>query len=204
MQWRLDMELAKKIAIGILPWASFNLLLHFTPARYLLPVWLLLIASQLILGWRSMREGNPVSIVALILFLVLFVNGYTGTLPWANEYAGTVCYAVLAGTSLLTVLLGEPFTAFQARRHVPQEFWRHPNFVRINQQLSLVWAMAFGLNSVLLIWSYSWPLNTQLACYASLAAAIVFSDRYPAHARQRAVQLAEQTKHTRVEVPVVG
>ena len=194
------MELARKIAVGILPWAAFNLLLHFTPPRYLLLVWLLLIASQLILGWRALREGNPVAIVAL----ALFANGYTGTLPWANEYAGALCYAVLAVTALASVLLGAPFTASQGRRYVPQEFWLHPGFIRINQHLSLAWAVTFALNGVLMLWLRDWPLSAQLACYVSLAAAIVFSDRYPARARQRAVQLAEQAMRARGQVPAGG
>ncbi|PRC94384.1 amine oxidase [Solimicrobium silvestre] len=198
------MELTRKIAIGILPWAAFNLLLHFTPPRYLVLVWLLLIASQLILGWRALREGNPVAIVALALFLGLFANGYTGILPWANDYASTLCYAALAVTALATVLLRAPFTASQGRRYVPQEFWQHPNFIRINQHLSLAWAVTFALNGVLMTLSHSWPLSSQLACYVSLAAAIVFSDRYPASARQRAAQLAEQAMRNRVQFPVAG
>jgi hypothetical protein len=198
------MELAKKIAIGILPWATFNLLLHFTPPRYLLEVWLLLIASQLILGRRALREGNPVAIVALALFLALFANGYSGALPWVNDYASTLCYAALAVTALGSVLLRAPFTASQGRRYVPQEFWQHPGFIRINQHLSLAWAVTFALNGVLMLWSQAWPLGAQLACYASLAAAIVFSDRYPARARERAAQLAEQAMRARVQVPVAG
>lgn len=198
------MDLARKIAIGILPWATFNLLLHFTPPRYLVLVWLLLIASQLILGWRALREGNPVAIVALALFLALFVNGYTGTLPWANEYAGALCYAALAVTALATVLLRAPFTASQGRRYVPREFWLHPGFIRINQHLSLAWAMTFALNGALMLWLQSWPLSAQLACYVTLAAAIVFSDRYPARARQRAVQLAEQAMRAGGQVPAAG
>lgn len=198
------MDLARKIAIGILPWAAFNLLLHFTPPRYLLLVWLLLIASQLILGWRALREGNPVAIVALALFLALFVNGYTGTLPWANQYAGALCYAALAVTALGSVLLRAPFTASQGRRYVPQEFWLHPGFIRINQHLSLAWAVTFALNGVLMLWLQDQPLSAQLACYVSLAAAIVFSDRYPARARQRAVQLAEQAMRARGQMPAAG
>ena len=197
-----DMELVRKIIIGILPWATFNLLLHFTPPRYLLLIWLLLIVSQLILGWRALHEGNPVAIVALGLFLGLFANGYTGLLPWVNDYASTLCYAVLAITALATVLLRAPFTATQGRRYVPQEFWQHPNFIRINQHLSLAWAVTFAMNGVLMLWSHSWPLSAQLACYVSLAAAIVFSDRYPARARQRATELAEQSMHSQVQFPV--
>mgnify|MGYP001545738569 CR=1 FL=1 len=200
----MNMDLPRKIAVGILPWAAFNLLLHFTPPRYLLLVWLLLIASQLILGWRALREGNPVAIVALALFLALFVNGYTGTLPWANQYAGALCYAALAVTALGSVLMGAPFTASQGRRYVPQEFWLHPGFIRINQHLSLAWAMTFALNGVLMLWLQDRPLSAQLACYVSLAAAIVFSDRYPARARQRAVQLAEQAMRARGQVPAAG
>lgn len=196
------MDLAKKVVIGILPWITFNLLLHFTPPHYLLLVWLLLIAGQLILGWRALREGNPVAIAGLALFLALFANGYSDTLPWANNYPSTMCYGVLAMTALGTVLLRAPFTATQGRRYVPQEFWRHPGFIRINQHLSLVWAATFALNGVLMLWSHSQPLGTQLACYVSLTTAIVFSDRYPARARQRAAQFAEQAMRTRVQVPV--
>ena len=36
------------------------------------------------------------------------------------------------------------------------------------------------------------PLTMQLACYVSLAGAIVFSDRYPIRARERAARHAEQ------------
>jgi len=198
------MELARKIAVGILPWAAFNLLLHFTPPRYLLLVWFLLIASQLILGWRALREGNPVAIVALALFLALFANGYTGTLPWANDYAGALCYAALAATALASVLLRAPFTASQGRRYVPREFWLHPNFIRINQHLSLAWAMTFALNGILMWWLQAWPLSAQLACYVSLAAAIVFSDRYPARARQRAAHLVEQAMRAGREATATG
>lgn len=186
------MDLLRKLAIGILPWATFNLVMHFTPPRYLVFVWVLLIASQVILGWRALREGNPVAVVALVLFVALFANGYTDTLPWANQYAGTLCYATFAVTAFATVLCGAPFTATQGRRYVPREFWQHPGFLRINRHLSLAWAATFALNGGLMLWSHEYPLAAQLACYAVLAAIIVFSDRYPAKARQRAARIAEQ------------
>lgn len=193
------MELLRKIAVGILPWATFNLLLHYTPPRYLVLVWLLLIASQVILGWRALREGNPVAVVALVLFVALFANGYTDTLPWANAYAGTLCYAIFAVTAVASVLCGAPFTATQGRRYVPKEYWHHPGFLRINRHLSLAWAGTFVLNGVLMLWSHQYPLETQLACYVSLAGAIVFSDRYPAKARQRAAEHAEQQAKAQAE-----
>ena len=186
------MDLLKKIARGILPWAAFSMLMHYTPPRYLALLWLGLIAVQAVLGWRALREGNPVAVVALLLFVALFANGYRDTLPWANLYAASLCYAAFAATALVSVLCGAPFTAAQGRRHVPREFWCHPAFLRINRQLSLAWSATFALNAVLMLWSQPYPLAMQLACYVSLAAAIVFSDRYPARARQRAARQAEQ------------
>ncbi len=195
------MSLPKKIARGILPYVAFNLAVHYTPLRYLVLLWLVLIAMQVVLGWRALREGNPVAVVALALFVTLFANGYTNTLPWANAYAGTLCYALFAVTALGTVLWGAPFTATEGRRHVPQEFWRHPTFIRINQHLSLAWTCTFALNGVLMLWSLSYPLTTYLACYAALAAAITFSDRYPVWARQRVTQRTERAAKAESVLP---
>jgi hypothetical protein len=182
--------LAGKVARGTLPLVAFSLLLHVTPLRWLILVWIALILFQVVAGWQSLKSGEPLSWVALVLFAAMFANGYTNAVPLANLYAASLCYAVFSLTAVASVLAGAPFTAVHARRTVPSEMWRHPVFIRINRVLSLVWALVFAVNGLLNIGAAAHPVAAQAACMLLLAGAIVFSDRYPLLMRRRAMARA--------------
>lgn len=57
-------------------------------------------------------------------------------------------FSALAGFSLISVLVGRPWTTWVARRQVPKEAWGHPLFKETNTVLSLSWALVFAATAI--------------------------------------------------------
>ena len=53
-------------------------------------------------------------------------------------------FSVLAGLSLLSLLIGRPWTTIVARRRAPRDVWGHPLFKETNTVLTLLWALIFA------------------------------------------------------------
>jgi hypothetical protein len=84
---------------------------------------------------------------------------------------------------------GNPFTLQYAREQTPPEIWDNPVFIRTNYIISSVWTLAFLTTTMadgMATFDKKFPLSLDVAVgLASLAAAVIFTIRYPAHVRGR-------------------
>ncbi|MBM3223746.1 MAG: hypothetical protein FJZ47_08110 [Candidatus Tectomicrobia bacterium] len=69
---------------------------------------------------------------------------------------GAWSFLLAAVGSLLTVLLGRPWTTYIARRHTPPAVWPTPLFRETNIVMTLLWALLFGLAGLLAAWLPVW------------------------------------------------
>ena len=83
----------------------------------------------------------------------------------------------------------QPFTLQYAKEQVPQEVWKHPSFMKINNLLTAVWAVAFGLmvlSDVAMVYLPAIPLSVGVAVtVVAIAGAIWFTVWYPKRVRAR-------------------
>ncbi len=175
-----------KIVRGVGPWVLFSLILHFGSLQLINLAWISFFLLQTWVGWPYLKAGNPLSWCSTLLFAALFANSYWQWWWPGILYAASWCYGAFTLTTLVTVLIGRPFTLTHARLHTPAEFWHHPIFLRINQHLALAWAASFCLNGLVMLWAhlYAWP--SLITSYVVLAATIAFTDKYPAYYRAKA------------------
>ncbi|WP_227984974.1 hypothetical protein [Nocardia spumae] len=108
----------------------------------------------------------------------------------ALDYGTALAMAWLGATAWLSLALRRPFTRGIARRTVSEEIARTTAFERVNVIITLVWALCFTLEAVsLAVVRYRSPHSVValVACKVALvAAAAIFTARYPEYARRRA------------------
>lgn len=118
-------------------------------------------------------------------------------------FGGLALYAVLGGPTwsivgvrlrvdfglLLIVLISlavrKPFTLQYAREQVPQDQWISPEFLRTNDVITAVWAIAFlalVIADLIFIYMPDWPPRVGIfITVAALVGAVKFTGWYPEH-----------------------
>jgi len=110
---------------------------------------------------------------------------------------GILANLALALSTWYTLAVGRPFTLDYAKDHVPQEYWTHPAFLRVNRILTSAWGLTFTVGA-LIAWlkmtvkvDPEWLLDA--ANYSLMLGCMAFTSWYPAHLkRRRAAQEAAQ------------
>ncbi|MBQ4849996.1 amine oxidase [Pseudoalteromonas sp. MMG012] len=184
----------RKILLGVGPWITFSLVLRFGTIELINVAWIAFFVLHTYFGRQYLKAGNPLSWVSSMLFLTLFANGIFGWSYWALQYGAQICYSVFALTALLSVVANKPFTLTHSKLTTPEEFWGHPIFLKTNKVVSLFWAAGFALNGTVMMFEASYPWLSLLTTYLVLTLAIVFSDRYPIHIRNKAMQMREKAE----------
>lgn len=178
------MTILLRIMKVLLPWCVLGIATRYLSARWGAIAWVVFISSTILRSRLAGHPRNPMSLVVLGLVVALTINGYLGIYPWAEQHGTAVCYAIFALTALLSVAVRAPFSSAYAKTKVPQALWKHPVFVHVNDVVSLAWAAVFAGNAVICIFVGRW-WQMQVATYSLLAAALAFSDIYPARVQRR-------------------
>ncbi|WP_328387501.1 hypothetical protein [Nocardia sp. NBC_00416] len=110
------------------------------------------------------------------------------------DYGAALAMAWLAVTAWASLAARRPFTLGIARRTVSADIARLPAFIRINTVVTLVWALGFTCEAASLAYVQARAPHNVLALVACkvgvVAVAAIFTARYPAYARRRAVAAA--------------
>ena len=67
---------------------------------------------------------------------------------WVIQHLGILASGTLFVATMLSILLGQPFTESYARDHVPQELWDSPAFIRSCYTVTGAWGMIFLANAM--------------------------------------------------------
>jgi len=67
---------------------------------------------------------------------------------WVIHRLGMIASGTLFVATLLSILLGEPFTESYAREHVPEEYWDSPGFIRGCFTVTAAWGFVFLANTL--------------------------------------------------------
>src|SRR5271157_4498721 len=138
---------------------ALKLLLAFSP----------LIAFWIISGGHSMVWLQIGICVAAILVVVMGITRlHRGLILWAGvvffafalvwvvllrniwviQHLGILASGTLFMATLVSILIGQPFTESYAREHVPQELWDSPAFIRSCHTVTSVWGLIFLVNTL--------------------------------------------------------
>lgn len=147
---------------------------------------------------RNRRAGVTADALILDISTVIYFAALTA-LAFAvpdsplHHYSGAMSFGWLAVTAFGGLAVGRPFTIGIAKQTTAQEFWHTPQFLRINQVITTVWATAFLLTGAAVAVCDAADAGAPLEIVfevVGFAAPAVFTARYPKAARKRYAALA--------------
>ena len=67
---------------------------------------------------------------------------------WVIRHLGILASGTLFMATLVSIVIGQPFTESYAREHVPAEVWDSPAFIRSSYTVTGVWGIIFLANTL--------------------------------------------------------
>jgi hypothetical protein len=135
------------------------------------------------------RAAKLLEVCSLVLFGGLAAFTVASHVAWSIVLVRLAVDAGLFLAVLLSLLLGRPFTLAYAKEKTPAAVWAAPAFVRINVVLTAAWTVAFAVlvaSDAVMAWVPAIPLALGVVTsVAALGAALIFTMKYPEHARSR-------------------
>lgn len=116
---------------------------------------------------------------------------------WVIQHLGVLASGTLFTATLISILLGRPFTEDYAREHVPKELWDSPAFIRSCYTVTSAWGLIFLSNALVNVAKLNWP-DAGLWLYQGLEFGLIvlgvsFTTIYARHARKNRVTASEKT-----------
>lgn len=181
-----------KLLLGFAPWIAFMFIAHGSLFRLKLG---LVVAAALCVVLAALRLSKGVIMwVGLAFFAISLVAVLGFESMWMARNMGVLANGALAVGAWATLAVGKPFTLEYAREHTDPSRWNDPLFLRTNVIITSVWALVFSIGAAL-----AW-LNTQhsgqpqwvleVANYAFMLTAAIFTNAYPAAMKRSALAAA--------------
>jgi hypothetical protein len=105
-------------------------------------------AAAALIGARDLARGRQPKILevgAIVLFGGLGALSFVPSAHWTIAGVRLVVDTGLLVIALGSLALGRPFTLQIAREQVAPELWTSEVFLRVNREITLVWAAAFAV-----------------------------------------------------------
>lgn len=174
-----------KLLISFAPWIAFLVIARDTLTRVEIGLVTALVLS-VVMAVLKLHRGI-VMWVGLIFFTAATVAVLVFHDMWTVRHLGVLANGALAAGAWGTLAARKPFTLEYARAHTDPSKWNDPLFIRVNVQLTTVWATAFTVNTAL-AWvqmKHLWPeWLCHAASYAVLVGTAAFTSWYPNHLRR--------------------
>ena len=179
---------------------ALKLLLAFSP-------W---IAFWIISGGHSMVWLQIGICVAAILVLVMGITRlHRGLILWAGvvffafalvtvallkniwviHHLGILASGTLFMATMISIVIGQPFTESYAREHVPKELWDSPDFIRSGYTVTGAWGIIFLANTLVNVVKPHYPELGEwfFRCVelSILVSGVVFTTIYSNHLRRK-------------------
>ena len=169
------------ILIGFLPWLIYGVLLSLGHLKIAIAIPL----AFMLLAGRQDLWGAHLKVLSLgtFSFLVAMLGAAFFVPPdRLSPWLPVLSHSALLLITLVSILIGKPFTIEYAREEVPQERWNTPRFLRVNYVLTFGWLLAFFIMTILptakLLGWHVHPLIYGLVSLGTMTAAYVFTGWY--------------------------
>lgn len=176
-----------RLLLSFAPWIAFLVIARDTLGRVEIGLVAALVLSVVMAVARLHR--GIVMWVGLVFFSAATVAVLGFHDMWTVRHLGVLANGALALGAWITLAAGRPFTLDYARAHTDPSKRNDPLFLRVNVQLTTLWALTFTVNTVV-AWIQTrhwWPeWVCHAVSYASLIGAAAFTSWYPAHLRRHA------------------
>lgn len=176
-----------KLLLSFAPWIAFLIIARDTLTRVEIGLIVALVLSGVMAGLKLHR--GVIMWVGLVFFTLATIAVLGFHSIWTVRHLGVLANGALAIGSWFTLVVRRPFTLEYARAHTDPAKWNDPVFIRVNVQLTAVWAAVFTVNTAL-AWVQMKHLAPEWVChtasYAALIGAAAFTSWYPGQVRRRA------------------
>ena len=174
-----------KFLISFAPWIAFLIIARDTLGRVEAGLVVALVLSVVMAVARLHR--GIVMWVGLVFFSAATVAVLGFHNIWTIRHLGVLANGALAVGAWITLAVGRPFTLDYARAHTDPSKCNDPLFIKVNVQLTSLWAATFTFNTAV-AWAQAHHLWPEWVChtvsYATLLGAAAFTSWYPAHLRR--------------------
>ncbi len=110
---------------------------------------------------------------------------------WVIRHLGILASGTLFMATMVSIVIGRPFTESYAREHVPEELWESPNFIRSCYTATGAWGIIFLANALVNVFkSYHGELGEWFfrgVEFSILALGVVFTTAYSKFMRKNRV-----------------
>ena len=183
-----------KLLVSFAPWIVFLVIARDTLLRVEIGLAAALVAS-VVMAILKLNRGI-IMWVGLIFFTAATIAVVGFHNMWTIRHLGVIANGALALGTWITLMIGKPFTLEYARAHTDPAKWHDPLFIRVNVQLTTVWAAVFTFNTAV-AWVQMKHLLPEWSChilsYAALIGAAAFTSWYPNRVRRRAQRANPQS-----------
>lgn len=127
--------------VSFLPWILYGVIANTGFVRDELAAVIALLCV-LILDFKRLKKGYVLEWGTVIYFATLLIAYCFPIRALLAGHAMTFANVALAAIMWLSIAIRKPFTIQYAKETVPAELWNKPGFVRVNDIISAVWAVA--------------------------------------------------------------
>ena len=179
-----------RLMLSFAPWLSFLVIAHDTLFRVKLGLIVAFVLS-VVMGVLRLHRGIilwvGLGFFSCATIAVVFLENM-----WVLRYMGTLANGALAIGAWLTIALQKPFTLDYAKEHADPALWNDPHFLRVNYQITAIWASTFTINAALAFAKMHHVVFSEatyeMMSYALLIATALFTVWYPAYLRKSQAQ----------------
>lgn len=134
----------------------------------------------------------------MLFYVCLLIAVFIFNIVWILKYTWLLANSTLALIAWISLIIQQPFTIQYAKEMVSPDKWKHPIFLRINNIITLVWALSFTVGALLnLLRMYEPTLNGwafEMLTYVPSVFAIAFTTWFPEWYKKQLVDSTSATK----------
>jgi hypothetical protein len=169
--------------LGYVAWIVYALLAEsgYWTSAGLIAAALMVVVVAIEYQCRAIKIMDCTSLGYFVAETILVLSGNAGYLQ-RNHHHQTVVWGIFAMVAWITLAFGTPFTLQYTRAKTATAMWDHPDFLRMNRNMTAVWAVIFTLGSVLgeVVRKYGHPqLFGLIVPTAAMVFGAAFSWLYP-------------------------
>jgi len=181
-----------KLLLAFSPWLAFWLI---SGGHSLIRLRLgILVAAVLVVVMGLTRLHRGLILWAGVIFFsfaLVFVVWLQDS--WIIHHLGIFASGTLFLLTLLSMLLGHPFTESYAREHAPRDLWDSPAFIRGNFIVTGAWGFVFLANTLINVVKLNYPQGNEWFYrgieFGLFALGVLFSTLYSHFARRKRSRL---------------
>ena len=182
---------------AFVPWIAFSLVAEApigNPALALVLAFVVAIALTLLTSYSQILKGYLLSVVSIAFFVIFFILIVVLRQFYLANYLSVLSMLVLTLVCWGSILFHFPFTLQYSREGVEPERAKSAPFIRVNNIITAVWAVAFTLGFAIdefLLLNPDSGLNFwDNLKWVFMVIAIVFTVWYPAYIhKERALEM---------------